>query len=326
MLKAENRKLSQENKKLQKEICTLKEQLSTQRMPRPYSSCATVDYFLSPSEDCEGVEGLSLETPLAVTVHIKIGDGPPVDDPKSECKTSQSAPRDQSPEDFDELYALAQEGLSEVETRAEKGRKEIACLKEGTELSSRGLKAVAHQIALRGTPSEIPSKLLLNTSQTSFNAYMEGTSPCKGHFMRCCWTISRACKQSNVPLVSPEWLTHPFGYQMKAILYPSGFGHFSGSHFSVFMFVVRGPYDDLLRWPVNGTLSFFLVDTKRKNAIPWVRSRRSDPENSPFQRPQELSDRIVASGCPDFIPLTKLGECYVKDNTVMIEFTFRPEL
>jgi hypothetical protein len=73
MLKAENRKLSQENKKLQKEICTLKEQLSTQRMPRPYSSCATVDYFLSPSEDCEGVEGLSLETPLAVTVHIKVG-------------------------------------------------------------------------------------------------------------------------------------------------------------------------------------------------------------------------------------------------------------
>ena len=141
--------------------------------------------------------------------------------------------------------------------------------------------------------------------------------------------IRHARNHPNQPLTSPEWCTHPGGYKAQILIYLNGNGRCLRTHVSVFM-AFRSGYDDaFLKWPVQGTMSFFLLDQERNNARPIVRCLQSDPNSSSFSRPPQPQDHgstmNVASGCPDFALISTLYDTrYVKNDTMYWEFCFHP--
>ena len=61
-------------------------------------------------------------------------------------------------------------------------------------------------------------------------------------------------------IYSPSFYTHLSGYQMCIELYPNGIGDAKGTHVSVFTYLMRGPYDDHLKWPFRGEITVQIVN------------------------------------------------------------------
>ena len=51
---------------------------------------------------------------------------------------------------------------------------------------------------------------------------------------------------------SPPFYTHPQGYKMCLTVYANGSGKGKGTHVSVFACLMRGEFDDILKWPFRG--------------------------------------------------------------------------
>ena len=54
--------------------------------------------------------------------------------------------------------------------------------------------------------------------------------------------------------------TESFGYELRMVICPNGFGNDKKTHLSVFMVLMKGKYDAILRWPFNKKVKFTLID------------------------------------------------------------------
>ncbi|XP_056011331.1 TNF receptor-associated factor 2-like [Ostrea edulis] len=134
------------------------------------------------------------------------------------------------------------------------------------------------------------------------------------------WSKRRSEAQSNqvTSLYSPIFYSSKNGYKMCARLYPNGDGMGKNTHMSIFFVVMRGNFDALLQWPFSFRVTFMLLDQNNKEH--QVDSFRPDPNSSSFKRP--TTEMNIASGCPLFIPLSKLDDpslAYVKEDTMFIK-------
>ena len=59
---------------------------------------------------------------------------------------------------------------------------------------------------------------------------------------------------------SPPFYTHPYGYKMCLCVWPNGFGRGKGTHLGVTVYLMRGEFDDHLKWPFRGIITFVLLD------------------------------------------------------------------
>jgi len=57
-------------------------------------------------------------------------------------------------------------------------------------------------------------------------------------------------KRNFINWYSESFYTHPKGYKMCLYVYPPGSD--TGTHLLVYLFLMKGPYDDQLRWPLKG--------------------------------------------------------------------------
>ena len=144
--------------------------------------------------------------------------------------------------------------------------------------------------------------------------------------MHFCWKIrgflqkkQAAIARPEDPLVSPPQRC-PSRYCLQVYLYLNGYGRCLGSHVSVFLGIVRGPYDDRLKWPAAGTISIILLDRKHQNRKLWGKTCILDPF---FQRPPKEISEKVAAGCSDFLPLSKLNH-YIENDSLYWEFSYNP--
>ena len=58
----------------------------------------------------------------------------------------------------------------------------------------------------------------------------------------------------------PSFYTHPHGYRMCIRVDPKGFGGGKGTHVSVFTYLMKGPFDDHLKWPFRGEITIQIVN------------------------------------------------------------------
>jgi len=86
------------------------------------------------------------------------------------------------------------------------------------------------------------------------------------------------------------------GNKMYIRAYLSGDGVGFSTHLSVFFVLMRGEYDELLKWPVENKVSSILVDQILYQHI--VQMFKPTPDSNSFQKPK--SDMNIASGCPQF--------------------------
>ncbi|KAJ7372388.1 hypothetical protein OS493_019839 [Desmophyllum pertusum] len=137
------------------------------------------------------------------------------------------------------------------------------------------------------------------------------------------WKISDYARKRNdavtgqqVFLDSPCFYTNRYGYKMSARLYLNGDGMGTGTHISVFFGIMRGDYDELLRWPFRSQVTFMLLD---QNNVEDVHEYfRPDPTSSSFQRPRRETN--TRNGYPMFCSLAELNNhAYVRDNTMFLK-------
>ena len=62
---------------------------------------------------------------------------------------------------------------------------------------------------------------------------------------------------------SPPFYSHIGGYKMCLRVYANGCGNGKGTHVSVFVHLMRGEYDDQLKWPFRGDITIQLLNQRR---------------------------------------------------------------
>ena len=67
-------------------------------------------------------------------------------------------------------------------------------------------------------------------------------------------------KNSKVKWYSGPFYSHDKGYKMCLSLYPAGNGEAKGTHLSVFLYLMKGPHDDELTWPLRGKFEVKLLN------------------------------------------------------------------
>jgi TNF receptor-associated factor 4 len=72
--------------------------------------------------------------------------------------------------------------------------------------------------------------------------------------------MAEAKTREGVELLSPIFLTSQYGYKLQASVFLNGNGAGDGSHISVYIKILPGDYDALLRWPFAHSVSFTIFD------------------------------------------------------------------
>ncbi|NXI54113.1 TRAF2 factor, partial [Chloroceryle aenea] len=122
----------------------------------------------------------------------------------------------------------------------------------------------------------------------------------------------------TVSLSSPAFYTAKYGYKVCLRVYLNGDGTGKGTHLSLFFVIMKGDYDALLPWPFRHKVTFMLLDQNNREHI--IDVFRPDLTSASFQRP--VKDMNIASGCPMFLPLSKLQSpryAYVKEDTLFLK-------
>ena len=120
----------------------------------------------------------------------------------------------------------------------------------------------------------------------------------------------------TLSLYSAPFYTSRHGYKLCLRLYMDGDGSGKNTHLSFFLTVMRGEYDALLTWPFRQAVTLKMLDQDKIKDI--VQSFNPEPSSSSFQRPR--NEMNIASGCPQFAPLSILiNSAYVKDDTFFLK-------
>ena len=67
-------------------------------------------------------------------------------------------------------------------------------------------------------------------------------------------------KKTDEEVYLPGFYTHENGYKMCLRVDPNGYGDGKGTHVSTFTYLMKGSYDDHLKWPFRGQVTFQIVN------------------------------------------------------------------
>jgi hypothetical protein len=138
--------------------------------------------------------------------------------------------------------------------------------------------------------------------------------------------IYDAQSERATSIYSPNFYTSISGYNICARLYLNGDGSARGTHISIFLVILRGPYDSLLKWPFSYRVSFCLCDQRtmmEKNGTVQpkhiIESFRPDVNSVSFRQP--CSAMNIASGIPKFFSLSEFNQLtnenlYIVNDTI----------
>ncbi len=115
---------------------------------------------------------------------------------------------------------------------------------------------------------------------------------------------------------SYPFYSRPMGYKMCLQLYILGDGSGRGTHMSLFFVIMKGEFDNILKWPFTSKVTFKLINQRGSRDISGT--FQPDPKSSSFQKP--TSDMNIASGCSRFMCHTELNEGgFIVDDVVFLQ-------
>ncbi|KAK2155149.1 hypothetical protein LSH36_247g01074 [Paralvinella palmiformis] len=133
----------------------------------------------------------------------------------------------------------------------------------------------------------------------------------------------------SVAIESPIFWLSRDGYRIQLSACLNGDGKAAGEYMSLYVSIVRGEYDALLKWPFSLPLTISLLDhnknpSKRKDHHQVLRPNAC-VENMPFLK-RPTSSRNPAFGLVRFIRLDKFKEFeYVKNDTLFVKVQADPK-
>ena len=119
-------------------------------------------------------------------------------------------------------------------------------------------------------------------------------------------------KENNIEFLSDPFYTHPRGYKIVINIDANGYDEYKGTHVSVWVYLMRGEYDDQLEFPFKGTIKFELLNQlEDKNHHCKSYTHDGTVDGSKIVIDQERSD--TARGVQAFIPHEDLGHNATKN-------------
>ena len=118
---------------------------------------------------------------------------------------------------------------------------------------------------------------------------------------------------------SSPFYSHPGGYKMRCDVHPNGFGDAKSTHLSLFVTIVRGEYDDQLKWPFNGVVTIAMFNWGTKE---WDYSKTIPLEDSvPIKHRKRAVDCISSGtwGYSEFISSRDLPKKYLNADAMLFK-------
>ena len=123
-------------------------------------------------------------------------------------------------------------------------------------------------------------------------------------------------KKSNDIWYSPPFYTHLGGYRIGLKVYANGFGIREGTHVSVYVYLMRGEFDDHLKWPFHGDVLVQLKKTDPPHYQKYIYLNDKTPDDYVCKPSKERKD--FGWGCRRFISHADLyAGGYLKDDKLV---------
>ncbi|XP_030240445.1 TNF receptor-associated factor 4 isoform X2 [Drosophila navojoa] len=137
--------------------------------------------------------------------------------------------------------------------------------------------------------------------------------------------MNEARGKDGLELVSPPFYTSQYGYKLQASMFLNGNGPGENTHVSVYIKVLPGEYDALLKWPFSHSITFTLFEQGAQSGQGGVaESFVPDPTWENFQRPSNEPDQL-GFGFPRFISHELLhSRPFIKADTVFLRVKVDP--
>ena len=128
-------------------------------------------------------------------------------------------------------------------------------------------------------------------------------------------------RKNNGRYDSQPFYSHPGGYKMSVSVFPNGYASYKGTHLRLAVYIQRGEFDDQLRWPFNGRVTF--------QAYNFTTEQWSN-ERTLVLSQEEWGLRTVSRcmnvqshgglGYNDFLSLSELYKHYIASDTDISKF------
>ena len=108
---------------------------------------------------------------------------------------------------------------------------------------------------------------------------------------------------------------------MFCAVYPNGYGVAKGTHISLYVLLMRGEYDDKLKWPFNGvvTIEMFNRQTEKWESIRGIPLDDSIPVYSRRRAVDRASGGVY--GYSKWMSLEEIVEKYLLDGVIRFKVT-----
>ncbi len=132
--------------------------------------------------------------------------------------------------------------------------------------------------------------------------------------------LRQAKTGGEVNVESHPFYTESYGYRLKVSVYPNGNGFGKYTHLSMFIVLMKGDYDAILRWPFKMKMKFTLIDQQEDLVERENVSMKLNPEiaRENFERPVGIENK--GCGFTYFISQEKLNSRrYLVDDALFIQ-------
>lgn len=125
----------------------------------------------------------------------------------------------------------------------------------------------------------------------------------------------------------PPIHTGPYGYKLGIRMFPVGIDHGDSRHAGLFIGMMPGKYDNILKWPFMAIITLTILDqgSSADSCNDISRTFVTSGNQRAFQKPIATGQSDMLYGYPEFVPIEVVcSPRYSKDDTVFIKIEIRP--
>uniref|UniRef100_T1IS08 MATH domain-containing protein n=1 Tax=Strigamia maritima TaxID=126957 RepID=T1IS08_STRMM len=121
---------------------------------------------------------------------------------------------------------------------------------------------------------------------------------------------------------SDPFYSSEFGYKVRLVLYPNGYVVGKGTHLRISLQVMDGPYDDILKWPIQYIAKLSLLDQlnhKDYHSLPLISGEVKEKEG--FYKPTREFNPTLAY--TTFISFDRLKSLHLVDDRICFKLDLK---
>ena len=124
----------------------------------------------------------------------------------------------------------------------------------------------------------------------------------------------------------PPIHTGPYGYKLCMCMFPVGIDHGDSRHAGLFIGMMKGEYDNILKWPFSAIISLTILDQSNGEDPHHISGTFvTDKNQRAFQKPNTAVQHDILYGYAEFAPIDMIcNPRYSRDDTVMIKIEIHP--